>query len=275
MLPPPHDHPVPRVATPREPRQRTDVARAPLLLLPALPSLAASWRKIEPGVSSRTEVLSLFGEPSQTLKPGDKEVFVYRDGRRLKGTQQVKFRAERSTGKVDRIDVFPTVEVDRAAVESTYGPACPDNVPGPRCYLPKLTEDNRIYFHYPTQGVGVFFRPNGRIVFAFAYILAEPLQAETGATASNRSAGSGRRAGTGRAGSLRQDGDSGERAWPDAVTGRRLRQRGRRWDEHRQRGELGALRQAADRRQRLPAGCAGPVSAPPRATPGWDRPMRR
>jgi hypothetical protein len=158
----------------------------------ALPSLAASWRGIEPGVSSRTEVLSRFGEPSQTLKPGDKEVFVYRDGRRLKGTQQVKFRAERASGKVDRIDVFPTVEVDRAAVESTYGPACPDNVPGPRCYLPKLTEDNRIYFHYPTQGVGVFFRPNGRTVFAFAYILAEPLETETGATAtSGETSGSG------------------------------------------------------------------------------------
>src|SRR5262245_44825057 len=115
-------------------------------LLWAGAAVARPWNGIEPGVSRREDVVKRFGEPSKTVNVENREVLAYFGPQALKGTSQTQFRVDPSTQLVERIDVFPGPQVDREAVENTYGPPCPANgtVTGP-CYFKKLTDDFRTY----------------------------------------------------------------------------------------------------------------------------------
>ncbi len=148
--------------------------RAPAVLLLALlvPALAQarSWNGIEPGVTSRDEVLKRFGAPTKMLTVDGHQVLAYTGTSAIKGTAQAQFRVDPQTGLVERIDVFPGPVVDKETVESSYGPPCPAGASAPgNCYQKKLTEEFRTYYFYPHLGLAVFFEEDGDHVQSFVF----------------------------------------------------------------------------------------------------------
>jgi hypothetical protein len=137
----------------------------------ASPSLAKSWNGVEPGVTSRDELLKRFGEPSKTVTLDGKEVIAFLGQKAIKGTTQTQFRVDPKTGKVDRIDVFPGPVIEKDTVENNYGPACPakGQAPATPCYIKRLTDDFRTYFLYPRLGLAVFFNEDGTTVQSFSF----------------------------------------------------------------------------------------------------------
>lgn len=140
------------------------------LLVPTL-AYARSWNGVEPGVTSRDEVVKRFGPPTKTLSVDGHPVLAYTGNSAIKGTAQAQFRVDPSTGLVERIDVFPGPVVDRETVESSYGPPCPvSGAPGAgNCFQKRLTEDFRTYYFYPRLGLAVFFDEEGNKVQSFVF----------------------------------------------------------------------------------------------------------
>ena len=149
-----------------------------LLLLLLLPrqGQAKAWNGIDPGVSTRDEVVKRFGPPSKTLTVGGHEVLAYTGNSAIKGAAQAQFRIDPATGVVERIDVFPGPVVDRDTVESSYGPPCTASGAqnAPNCFQKKLTEDFRTYYFYPRLGMAVFFDEDGEKVQSFVFQPVKP-----------------------------------------------------------------------------------------------------
>jgi hypothetical protein len=148
-------------------------ARPLLLLTLLLPTLthARAWNGIEPGVSSRDEVVKRFGPPTKMLTVEGHQVLAYTGAAAIKGTAQAQFRVDPQTGLVERIDVFPGPVVDRETVESSYGPPCPaaGGAASGSCFQKKLTEEFRTYYFYPHLGLAVFFEEDGDHVQSFVF----------------------------------------------------------------------------------------------------------
>jgi hypothetical protein len=141
-----------------------------LVLLASTPALAKSWQGIDPGTSKRAQIVEKFGEPSRTATSDGKEVLAYFEKSAIKGTKQVQFRVDPATQLVERIDVFPSVAVDRDMVENTYGPPCPSGKETKAvCYVKKMTEDFRTYLVYQRSGLVVFLQEDGKQVHSFTY----------------------------------------------------------------------------------------------------------
>ena len=140
------------------------------LLVPAV-THARAWNGIEPGVTSRDEVVKKFGPPTKTLSVDGHQVLAYTGTSAIKGTAQAQFRVDPASGLVERIDVFPGPVVDRETVESSYGPPCPTSgAPAPgNCFQKRLTEDFRTYYFYPRLGLAVFFDEEGDKVQSFVF----------------------------------------------------------------------------------------------------------
>ncbi|MFZ5469537.1 MAG: hypothetical protein ACOZIN_08880 [Myxococcota bacterium] len=139
-------------------------------LLACGPSWARAWNGIEPGVSTRHDVVKKFGEPSKVVSAEGRETLAYSKAKAIRGTTQAQFRVDTATQKVARIDVFPSTTVDREAIEESYGGACPDG-PKPKtpCYVKKTTPDQRTYFHYVQIGLVVFFQKDGQTVQSIVF----------------------------------------------------------------------------------------------------------
>jgi hypothetical protein len=146
-----------------------------LALLVSSVALAKPWNGVEPGVTTKDEVIKKFGTPSRSVPTGDKEVLAYIDKEAIKGTKQVQFKIATETGVVERIDVFPGPIVDKDAVESSFGPACASSGAATSpCYTKKITDDFQTYFIYPALGMVVFFKEDGKTVASFAYQPVKP-----------------------------------------------------------------------------------------------------
>jgi hypothetical protein len=141
-----------------------------VLVLPT-PAQARAWNGVEPGVTSKEEVVKRFGPPSKTLSFEGHQVLAYNGASAIKGTAEAQFRVDPATGLVERIDVFPGPVVDRETVESSYGPPCPAAGPpaSGTCFQKKLTEDFRTYYLYPRLGMAVFFDEEGDKVKSFVF----------------------------------------------------------------------------------------------------------
>ncbi|MHB8872971.1 MAG: hypothetical protein ACYC8T_04725 [Myxococcaceae bacterium] len=141
-----------------------------VLLLLAGPALARPWNGIEPGVSSRDDVVKKFGPPSKAVTSNGKEVLAYLQKQVIKGTSQAQFRVDVATRLVERIDVFPGPVIDREAIENSYGRVCP---PGPQpvtpCYTKKVTADFQTYFLYSKLGLAIFFNEDLKTVRSFIF----------------------------------------------------------------------------------------------------------
>jgi len=140
------------------------------LLAPSL-AHARAWNGVEPGVTSRDEVVKRFGPPTKTLNVDGHQVLAYTGVSAIKGTAQAQFRVDLGSGLVERIDVFPGPVVDRDTVESSYGPPCPSSgAPGAgNCFQKRLTEDFRTYYFYSRLGLAVFFDEDGDKVQSFVF----------------------------------------------------------------------------------------------------------
>jgi hypothetical protein len=109
-------------------------------------ALAKAWQGITPGASTRTDVVTRFGEPSTQGKLGGRTALVYRDDRAIVGTRQAQF-VVRDDAIVAEINVFPATQLDRDAVEGTYGKGAQKT----------FTDDFRSVWIYRALGVTVFF----------------------------------------------------------------------------------------------------------------------
>jgi hypothetical protein len=125
-----------------------------LLLALALPSGAGAraWQGIDPGSSTRDDVVARFGEPSTQGDLGGRTALVYREDRAIAGTRQAQF-VLRDGAVVAEIDVFPSAQLDRESVEGTYG----------KPTRKSFTEDFRPVWFYRAAGVTVFFAKEGHV----------------------------------------------------------------------------------------------------------------
>ncbi len=141
-----------------------------LLLLALAPGWASAkaWQGITPGVSTQADVSNRFGEPSTQGKLGGRGAVVYKGDQAIAGTRQAQFFL-RDDGTVVEITVFPATQLDREAVEGTYG----------RSPQKTFTEDFRPVWLYRSTGVKVFFGKEG-FVEAISFV---PGESSSGAPA--------------------------------------------------------------------------------------------
>lgn len=142
-----------------------------LVLAAALPSFAKPWQGITPGKSKKADVVEKFGAPSKQVNAGGREVYAYLKEKAIQGTLQAQFKVDPGTGVVDRIDVFPSVEVKRSDVVDSYGGECPEKprADGPDCFQ-KRTDGKRVYYLYQSLGLAVFFRENSDLVQSMTFL---------------------------------------------------------------------------------------------------------
>ncbi len=95
---------------------------ASLLAVALAPALAPAkpWQGITPGTSTQAEVVEKFGEPTTRTKRGAKQVLAYLGEQALPGTKQAQFHVSED-GTVQEITVFLATQLEREAIEGTYG----------------------------------------------------------------------------------------------------------------------------------------------------------
>lgn len=138
--------------------------------LSSLLCAAKPWQGIHPGVSSALDVFGKFGEPTKKTEVKGQTVLVYSGIQAPGGTVQAQFKLQAGTQTVARIDVYPAPQIDKAAVEKSYGPKCDEKEPEKTepCYFLKESEGKKPYLVYLKLGLAVFFKPDGTVLsFAF------------------------------------------------------------------------------------------------------------
>jgi hypothetical protein len=118
-------------------------------LLPITAS-AKAWQGITPGVSTMDEVVNKFGEPTTRSKRTTRTVLAYLGEQALPGTKQAQFHA-RDDGVIIEITVFLATQLEREAIEGTYGKS-------PR---KTFTDDFLPVWLYESDGVTVYFTKDG------------------------------------------------------------------------------------------------------------------
>lgn len=150
-------------------------SRAPCLLaaltlaLAALPAAAKDWNGVEAGRTTKAQIVEKFGQPSRVIPTEASETLAYFQKQAPAGTNQVQFKIDRKTGLVERFDLFPKPVIEQATIENNFGPPCSAKIAKTACYVRKLTDDFRTYFHYPRLGLAVFFNEDGETVHSFIY----------------------------------------------------------------------------------------------------------
>lgn len=142
------------------------LATAAVASVAAAPATARArgWQGVVPGVTSEQDVAARFGQPSTQGKVGGKVALVYKGDQAIPGTRQAQFFV-RDDGVVGEIVVFPAAQLDREAVEGTYG----------RPATKAFTDDFRAVWLYKASGVTVYFAKDGFVdAISFKPPAAEP-----------------------------------------------------------------------------------------------------
>jgi hypothetical protein len=133
------------------------VREAFVLLLPAAMSalvptaaLARAWQGVHPGSTTEAEVTARFGPPSTEGKLSGRTALVYKGDQAIPGTRQAQFFT-REDRVVIEVVVFPVTQLDREAVEGTYGK------PTQKAF----TDDFRSVWFFKPSGVTVYFGKDG------------------------------------------------------------------------------------------------------------------
>jgi hypothetical protein len=116
------------------------------------PAGARGWQGVNPGSTTDTEVAARFGPPSTQGKLGGRTALVYKGDQAIAGTRQAQFFA-RDDGVVVEVVVFPTTQLDKDAVEGTYG----------RPTQKAFTDDFRTVWMFKASGITVFFGKDGTV----------------------------------------------------------------------------------------------------------------
>lgn len=114
------------------------------------PAAARAWQGVRPGATTESEVTAKFGPPSTQGKLSGRNALVYKGDQAIPGTRQAQFFA-RADGVVVEVVVFPTSQLDREAVEGTYGH------PSQKAF----TDDFRAVWFFRASGVTVYFGKDG------------------------------------------------------------------------------------------------------------------
>ncbi len=122
------------------------------LLAAAVPGVARAraWQGVRPGATTESEVTAKFGQPSTQGKLSGRTALVYKGEQAIPGTRQAQFFA-REDGVVVEVVVFPSSQLDREAVEGTYGH------PTQKAF----TDDFRTVWFFKPSGVTVYFGKDG------------------------------------------------------------------------------------------------------------------
>ncbi len=120
----------------------------------AAPSLAhaKAWQGVNPGQTTADEVQNKFGEASTKTKRGARTVLAYLGDQALPGTKQAQFYIG-DDGTVQEITVFLATQLDREAIEGTYGKQ-PEKT---------FTDSFLPVWIYRSQGVTVYFGKDGYV----------------------------------------------------------------------------------------------------------------
>src|SRR5437867_1346074 len=113
---------------------------------------AKPWQGIVPGQSKQADVVAKFGEASTQGKLSGKNALVYKGDQVIAGTKQAQF-FYRDDGTVSEVTVFPATQLDKEAVEGTYGKGAHKT----------FTDDFRPVWIYRASGVMVFFGKDGNV----------------------------------------------------------------------------------------------------------------
>lgn len=132
-------------------------------------AIGKPWQGITPGASTDLEVLGKFGEPSKTVTSQGVQTLIYSREVAIKGTVQAQFKLN-AEKVVVRIDVFPAVALDAAAIERGYGPVCAVGHATEPCYAEKRTPTKARYFVYAKLGLAVFFNDDAKTVKLLAFL---------------------------------------------------------------------------------------------------------
>jgi hypothetical protein len=135
-------------------------------------ALAKPWNGIIPGKSKKADVIEKFGSPSKQVNVGGREVYAYLKEKAIKGTLQAQFKVDPGTALVDRIDVFPALDVTRKEVVESYGGECPTEKPkadAPSCFF-KRADAKRVYYLYASLGLAVFFKEDSDLVQSMTFL---------------------------------------------------------------------------------------------------------
>lgn len=124
---------------------------AAVLLAPGLAAPRA-WQGIHPGRSTQAEVAARFGEPTTRAKRGTRVVLAYLGEQAPAGTKQAQFHVGED-GKVLEITVFVATELDKDAIEGTYGKT-PEKT---------FTDEFLPVWVYRAAGVTVYFAKGGAV----------------------------------------------------------------------------------------------------------------
>jgi hypothetical protein len=143
------------------------------LTLLATAAAARPWQGITPGASNNLDVIGKFGEPSKIVTANGRQTLVYSHDVAIKGTVQAQFKLD-AEKLVERIDVFPAVKLEAAAIEASYGPRCDPRGSNEPCYVEKRSPSKLRYFAYAKMGLAVFFEEDEHTV---KYLVFLPAQA--------------------------------------------------------------------------------------------------
>ena len=128
------------------------ICLAVVLALPTL-AYARAWKGINPGVTTQTEVVEKFGEPTTKSKRSGKTILAYYGEQALEGTRQAQFHVD-AQGVIVEITIFLTAQLDAESIEGTYGK------PPQRTFVEDTFQ--KVWL-YPQQGVTVYFNKEGNV----------------------------------------------------------------------------------------------------------------
>jgi hypothetical protein len=126
--------------------------RLALMLAVLAPAVAGAkaWQGVTPGQSTAEDVQAKFGEPTTKTRRGARTVLAYLGDQALPGTKQAQFHTGED-GLVQEITVFLATQLEREAIEGTYGKS-PEKT---------FTDSFLPVWIYRSQGVTVYFGKDG------------------------------------------------------------------------------------------------------------------
>ncbi|HOX46635.1 MAG TPA: hypothetical protein PK668_23750 [Myxococcota bacterium] len=129
------------------------------LLAQSPPARAKAWKGMEPGKTTKEQVIDKFGAPTKAFTQGGElsDGLSFQGDQAIAGTTEANFFFDKAE-VLFRIDVYPEREVSAAQVRKIYGPDCEQ----------KRLAGGLSVLVYPKAGLSVFFNPDGKAhIFQF------------------------------------------------------------------------------------------------------------
>ena len=122
---------------------------------------AKPWKGVEPGKTSRAQVIRKFGKPTKEFSKGGKlsDGINYQGDAAIEGSLEANFYFDKN-GILSRIDVFPSKEIKKADIIRVYG----------KKYTERVTDKGFVFFNYWRKGMVIFFGKDNDKVHSVMFI---------------------------------------------------------------------------------------------------------